>query len=168
MSKIIKISGNFFQYGEWAEPDPAFVGEIVLEDSGTFYGYCDELYDEEMPDINKTRYLAGAIAANARNHKNGIAFYKLSNDDEQLPLMYVMPDLEDENSGEWAALSTFSGYFQRVDSAKVKIEETNPDNPEEEAERILNKFDELDQTINGNGQLIAQIQCCINILVNAT
>lgn len=166
-NKIFKISGNFFQYGEWAEPDPAFVGEIVLEDSGTFYGYCNELYDDNMPDLNKNRFIAGAITANARNHKLGIAFYKLSNDEVQLPLMYVVPDLEDSTNGEWAILSNFSGYFQRVDRAKIQLEELIFSNPEAESERIRDRFEDLDRNINGNGQLIDQIQCCINILVNA-
>ena len=56
MSKIFIISGNFMQYGEWSTPDPSFVGEIVVDDANTFYGYCDELYENRK---SETRFLVG-------------------------------------------------------------------------------------------------------------
>ena len=166
MSKIFKISGNFRQYGEWSTPDPSFVGEIVVDDANTFCGYCDELYDSKMSALNKTRFLAGAIAPNGRNGKNGIAFYKMSNDGEQAPLMYVVPNLEDPSNGSWAALTPF-GFFQPVGQARVEIEEKAASAFGEDEKRIKAKFDELDKNINGNDQLLEQMQCCIDIIVHA-
>ena len=165
MSKIFKISGNFVQYGKWAKPNPSFEGEIVVDDANTFCGYCNELYDSNMSALNKIRFLAGAIAPNGRNGKDGIAFYKMSNDTEQSPLMYVIPELEN-GKGEWAAASWDRGFFT-IDEARVEIEEKLTSVPEEDEKRIKAKFDELDKSVNFNKALLEQIQCCIDIIINA-
>ena len=143
------------QYGEWSTPDPSFTGEIVVDDDNTFHGYCNELYDTDTPVLNKTRYIAGAIAPNGRNGKEGIAFYKLSNYHNQAPLMYVIPELGEYSEGEWAALDW--GTFFVIDEARVEIEEVTYSIEDEK--RIRTKYDELDKTINCHNQLLEQIQC---------
>ena len=110
--------------------------------------------------------MLGAIAPNGRNGKKGIAFYKMSNDSEQAPLMYVVPNLEDPSNGSWAALTPF-GFFQPVGQARVEIEGKAVSASEEDEKRIKTKFDELDKNINGNDQLLEQMQCCIDIIVHA-
>ena len=166
MSRIFKISGNFVQYGEWSTPDPSFSGEIVVDDEkNEFYGYCDELYCDDVTDINRSRFLAGAFAMNGKNGQQGIAFYKLSNDPLQSPLMYVIPDLTNPESGSWAALSIF-GYFQPQGKAKVIIEEEKFSKAIEESVKL--RYDLLDTDINGNDELLEQIQCCKDIIINVT
>ena len=167
MSKIFKISGSFMQYGEWSVPNPSFVGEIVVDDANIFYGYCDELYDDKMSVLNKTRFLAGAITSNGRNGGNGIAFYKMSNDDVQAPLMYVVPDLEALISdGYWAELRF--GSFQPMGPAKVNVEEKGVSAPEEDERRIKAKFNKLNKNINFHRELLEQTQYCIDIVTNIT
>ena len=164
MSRIFKISGNFMQYGKWAEPDPSFSGKIVVDKDDEFYGFCEELYDKTGSDINRTRYLAGAFAKNGRNGQLGIAFYKMSNDSRQSPLMYVIPDLANPKSGSWAALSFF-GCFDKQGRAKIVIEEE--EYSEEEEVRIKAKYGALNKGINGNYELLEQIYCCKDIIINA-
>ena len=165
MSKLFKISGNFVQYGEWSTPDPSFAGEIFVDDANVFCGYCNELYDSDMlSEINKTRFLAGALAPNGKNGKTGIAFYKMSNDPIQSPLMYVIPDLENIQSGEWAALGGF-GYFEPQGKAKITIDEIT--HSEDKENYIKSQFEKVDRSIGVNDQLLEQVQCCIDILTNA-
>lgn len=161
MSKIFKISGNFMQYNVWSEPNPSFTGEIIVDDAGVFCGYCTELYNSRKSEV---RFLAGAFAPNGRNGKTGIAFYKMSNDPIQAPLMYVMPDLDNVQSGSWAAPGLF-GYFEPQGKAKITIEEATYS--EDDESRIKSQFEEVDKSVNGNGQLLEQVQCCIDILTNA-
>ncbi len=165
MSKIFKISGNFIQYGKWSEPDPSFAGEIVVDDTNIFCGYCDELYEVDVPVNYKTRFIAGAFAPNGRNGKIGIAFYKMSNNYDIFvdPLMYVIPDLDDVGSGSWATGSF--GRFVQQGKAKVIVEEVTYS--EDEANRIKSQFEKIDRSINLNDQLLEQMQCCIDILTNA-
>lgn len=161
MSKIFKISGNFMQYGEWSTPDPSFVGEIVVDDANTFYGYCDELYENRK---SETRFLVGAIAPNGRNGRNGIAFYKMSNCSECTSLMYVVPDLEAPISdGSWAELRF--GLFRPMGPAKVKIEEKDDSDFEKDEKRIKTKFNELDKNIPINSELLEQALICKGYLV---
>ena len=164
VSRIFNISGNFMQFESWCEPDPSFVGKIVLTEEDEFYGFCEELYASDMSDINRIRYIAGAFAKNGRNGQQGIAFYKMSNDPEQAPLMYVVPDLTDPETGVWAALFIFGG-FQEQGKAKVTITE-EPYSKEEE-DRIKVKYQNLDEEINGNDELLEQIYCCKDIIANA-
>ena len=164
MSRIFSIFGNFVQFGRWSTPDPSFTGKIVVDDNDEFFGICEELYNSKMSSINRTRYLVGAFAANGRNEKKGIAFYKLSNDYEQSPLMYVLPDIADSENGSWTAL-TFLGYFQEQGKAKIILKEEAYS--EDEKNRIKTQFDNLNKRVNGNDQLLEQVSCCKDIITNA-
>ncbi len=155
MSRIFSISGNFMQNGRWSEPNPSFKGKIVVADDGGFRGYCDELYECDMSDINKTRFIVGVLATNRRRNAEGIMFYKLSNDPVQAPLLYIMQDLSDSNSGSWSAPGHI-GLFVRQGEANITLEKE--DYSEEEEDRIHAKFTELDKDLNGNGMVIAICQ----------
>ena len=164
MSRIFNISGNFMQFGKWSEPDPSFSGKIVVNEEDEFYGFCKELYSSNMSDNNRIRYIAGAFAKNGCNGQQGIAFYKMSNDSKQAPLMYVTPDLTDPESGLWAALSIF-GYFQEQGKSRITIEEETFSKDVENS--IKAEYDTLDKGINWNDELLEQIQCCKDIIINA-
>ncbi len=164
MSRIFNISGNFMQFGKWSEPDPSFSGKIVVNEEDEFYGFCEELYSSNMSDKNHIRYIAGAFAKNGRNGRQGIAFYKMSNDSKQAPLMYVTPDLTVPESGSWAALSFF-GYFQEQGKSRITVEEEAFSEDVENS--IKAEYNTLDKGINGNDELLEQIQCCKDIIVNA-
>lgn len=157
MSRIFKISGNFAKYGKWSEPDPSFSGEIVVDEKyqpyaefcdwlyySNFYGTCDELYNSDLMDINRTRYIAGVLVEDERKERQGIIFLKLSNDPEQDPLKYVVPDLANPERGSWwAALTPFFGFLQQG-KAKITLEEETFS--EEEAENIMEKYDSLERS----------------------
>ena len=169
MSKIFKISGNFTQKGEWIKPDPSFTGKIVVDDANAFYGYCNEIYDSHMPKVNKTRFLVGAFAPNGKDGKLGIAFYKISNDLDQAPLMYVVPDLDDTENGSWAVLYPFIifAHFTQQGKAKITVEEVIYS--KDKANRIKSRFEKLDRSIPYADQLLSQEQQqrCIDALTNA-
>ena len=165
MGRIFSISGNFMQRGEWAEPDPSFSGKIVVDKNDEFYGFCEELYASTMSDINRIRYLAGAFANDGRDGKQGIAFYKMSNEPMQAPLMYVMPNLEVPKTGLWAEVYPLMGYFISQGDADITVKE-EAFSAEEEA-NIKAKYDTLDKRINGHDKLLEQIQCCKDIIINA-
>lgn len=163
MSKIFKISGNFMQYGEWSTPDPSFAGEIVVDDDNTFHGYCNELYDSDAPDLDKTRYLAGKIATNSKTGKECIAFLKLSNFIEQAPLVYSASGEE----GAWGALAPWgTNYYILDEEARIKIEEVAYSLKDEQ--RIENKFNELDMSINLHDYLLLpeKMQSFMDALIN--
>ena len=165
MSRIFSISGNFMQRGKWAEPDPSFSGKIVVDENDEFYGFCEELYASTMSDINRIRYLAGAFANNGRDGKRGIAFYKMSNEPMQAPLLYVMPNLEVPKTGLWAKLHLLMGYFITQYDADITVKE-EAFSAEEEA-NIKAKYDALDKSINGHGELLKQIQHCKDSIIDA-
>lgn len=164
MGRIFSISGNFMQRGEWAEPDPSFSGKIVVDKNDEFYGFCEELYASTMSDINRIRYLAGAFANDGRDGKQGIAFYKMSNEPMQVPLIYVMPNLEVPKTGLWAEVYPSMGYFISQGDADITVKE-EAFSAEEEA-NIKAKYDALDKRINGHDKLLEQIQCCKDIIIN--
>lgn len=163
MSKIFKISGNFQQGGEWAEPDPAFTGEIVTDENETlFVGYCDELYGiGDLPEAIRARYLTGAFATN-RIGECGATFYKLSNCVEAEPLIYLIPSVE-TGTGTWAALSPF-GDFAPMGDAKITLGEV-PYSQEEEA-AIRDRFDEVDDLMPHNAEMLSRISCCADMVRN--
>ncbi|MBR0133755.1 hypothetical protein IJM16_00610 [Candidatus Saccharibacteria bacterium] len=166
MSRIFKISGNFKQFGEWMEPDPAFSGEIVVDEkTNEFYGYCHELYAEGVLKSYRLRFIVGAFAPNARNGNQGIAFYKLSNDLNIDPYMYVTPDLTNPESGEWSALGIFGIYFERVDKSRVMIEEMAYS--KEEEKRIKSTYEKIDRNRKANKVMLDQVHCCKDILLHA-
>ena len=78
--------------------------------------------------------------------------------------MYVIPDLDDIQSGSWAAPGLF-GYFEPRGKAKIAVEEMIYS--EDEESHIKSQFEKIDRSINGNDQLLEQVQCCIDILTNA-
>lgn len=164
MGRIFSITGNFMQYGQWSEPDPSFSGKIVVNEEDEFYGICEELYRSSMSDINRTRYIAGAFAKNDRNGWQGIAFYKMSNDPVQAPLMYFTPDLTNSESGTWAALSIF-GYFQEQGRSKIIVKEEAYS--KEVEDNIKAEYDALNKDINGNNELLEQIHCCKDMIIHA-
>ena len=155
MSRIFSISGNFMQNGKWSVPNPSFKGKIVVADDGGFRGYCDELYESNMSDINKTRYIVGLLTTNRRRDADGIMFYKLSNDPVQAPLLYIIQDLSELNSGSWSAPGQI-GLFVRKGVANITLDAE--DYSEEEEDRIHAKFAELDKDLNGNGMVISICQ----------
>ncbi|MBR3233327.1 hypothetical protein IKG12_00480 [Candidatus Saccharibacteria bacterium] len=163
MSKIFKISGNFVQNGKWAQPDPSFAGEIAVDDDNTFHGYCNELYNGDAPDIDKTRYLAGKIATNSKTGKECIAFLKLSNFIEQAPLAYSASGEE----GVWGAFAPWSTNCILDEEARVKIEEVAYSLKDEQ--RIKNEFNGLNMSINLHDYLLLpeKMQSFMDALINA-
>ena len=166
MPKIMRIFGNFEQFGKWSTPDPGFDGHLLLEEDGSFIGYLNELYGDVEGleflnnDSNNTRFITGYIANNNLDNAKGIAFLKLSRESKQSPLMYCVPNLEKE--GHWAALGGY-GYFEPQGKAKVSIENV------EDNKDIVDKINKLHELIKNDGndindQMLAQTQTCLDML----
>ena len=161
MSRIFSIKGYEVEGAEkCSESNLSFSGMIVANGEDEFYGYCRELDDSGMPDFGKTWFVAGAFAENDRNGRRGIAFYKLSNNQGQTPLLYVMPDLD--KCGIWAGLNHNYGHFVVQGEAKVTVSEETP--LREIEETIATVYGNLNQNINGNGELVEQIYCCKDLI----
>lgn len=155
MSKIFKISGNYMQDGEWMEPNPAFVGEIVVDETGKFCGWCEELYgrykDNDALISGRIRYLVGAIARESNGYS--LLFFKLSNCKSLAPLLYeIHSDIHADCY--WAAMGFFGG-FAAQGNARVTLEELPYS--EERADQIKLRFDNLDEEISENSALIQEV-----------
>ena len=155
LSKIFRISGNLMQDGEWMEPDPAFVGEIVADETGKFCGWCEELYgryrETDTLISGRIRYLVGAVAE--ENNGYSIMFFKLANNARLAPLLYETHDVSQADS-YWSALG-FSGGFAAQGNAKISLEELPYS--EEDADRIKMRFNNVDEDIDENGALIQEV-----------
>lgn len=147
MSKVFKVSGNFTVDGKWYQDDPAFEGKIVVSDNGNFCGYCRELYPSSQLEVNKTRYLVGALNP-ASTGRQGAIFYRLSNDPRQAAQLFMVSDFEQE--GSWKECD-FSGIFQNKGRARIIIEEMLDDGKTEGETKL--EFSKLDTGVNTNGVL---------------
>ncbi len=152
------------QNGEWSTPDPSFSGKIVVNDNDEFYGYCDELYDDVGSEINRARFLVGAFATNRISGKKGISFYKLSNYELEAPLMYLVPDLDEE--GSWAAIVAVCSFMQAIPQGKSRIVIEEETYSKDEEDRIKQKYDKLDKENWYNSKLLDQIHCCKDCIVH--
>lgn len=155
MSRIFSISGNFMQYGKWSTPDPSFEGKIVVNDKNELHGYCKELYEADMSDVNRTRYLVGVLDENP-DGRQSIAFCKLSNDPVQAPLLYTVANLADQETGMWCALCLF--MFVPQGEARITLKEEAYSKKEED--NIDEIYQTLDKDINGNGDFLEDIDFC--------
>ena len=172
MEKVMRIFGNFKFRGEWSKPDPGFDGHIVVQDDGKFMGYHRELYGDVKgmesihTELNKLRLVVGYIAPNNKDGAEGIAFMKLSREDNQSPFMYVVPDLAE--IGEWAAPG-LAGFFERKGAAKVSLEDvTDTDTTEikDTIARLHEALLEADDEINIS--LLNQVDTCLELLQHVT
>lgn len=167
MSKTMHITGNFEQFREWSKPDPGFDGYIVVSGDGSFIGYLNELYGPVIGmeslhnDLNRIRFITGYIANNNKDGEEGVAFLKLSEDENQSPLMYVVPNLAKE--GSWAALRGDLGYFERRGRAKVLLEEVAES--DDITEDIVCSYESIRNRNNPvNNSLLDQAHTCLDIL----
>ncbi len=147
MSKVFKVSGNFTVNGKWYQDDPAFEGEIVVNDDGNLCGCCRELYPSLQPEVNKIRYLAGVFNPVSIGGQ-GIIFYRLSNDPRQAAQLFAVSDFEHE--GTWKECD-FSGVFQNKGRVRIIVEEMPPGGKTEGDIKL--EFSRLDGGINLNGIL---------------
>ena len=167
MSRIFNISGNFIQNGAWSTPDPSFSGKIVVDDNDKFYGYCDELYEETMSELNRTRYLVGVFAQNDSCAGKGISFYKLSNEVWQSPLMYVIPDLSDpeQKDATWAAFAdVLPGTYEMCVMGRAKINLAEEPFSVDEEKRIQRIYEALDEDVGFNKSLVEQTDACGDVI----
>lgn len=165
MSKIFKISGCLcsFLNSVIIDPEPNFIGELVLNDDKLFYGYWDKYYERWGAPVVEKRFLSGAIAPNGTNYRKGIAFFELSNDAVITPIMYMLSDLEGLRCGEWA-VPGMTGHFEYRGKAKISLEEQPYSKKSQE--RIQSNFEEVDIGIFHNAELLSQVQCCIDVLMD--
>lgn len=155
MSKMIfRISGNMMQDGEWMQPDPAFVGEIVVDEDGKFFGWCDSLYinnREQHSEPNWQHFLTGAVAE--ENGGYSLLFFRLSNVIWQPPMVCEIHDTSPADC-VWAAKDP-GGSFVPQGNARAKLEKLAYS--DEYAERIKQRFQEVDTTIDHNAELIQEV-----------
>jgi len=169
MSKIMRIFGNFEQFGKWSEPDPGFDGHILVNDDGSFIGYQNELYGTVKGleylnnELNNIRFVIGHIGK-SRSGAEGIAFLKLSRESRQAPLMYVVPDLT-KGAGNWAVLPSYFQTFEPEGGAKVSVETQELEDDSEIADKIHKLHDSIRKDRNYiNDELIKLSGACLEAL----
>ena len=169
MGKVFQIAGNYLL----SEKLSAFNGWIYQEETGEFFGFCeetclkaggkkciiakgtkDELMFYKLSDDPQMRYLTGKFT------KNGLTFYKLSNDPQISPQIFVVPDLNNPK-GSWATLSTSSDRFKKQGEAKIEIKEDSSGKTEQ---FIVENYD-LDMEVGYNAELSQTIGRCEEILI---
>ena len=160
MGKIFRISGNFTQNGEWAKPNPAFIGEIVVNEDGKFYGWCEQYCVEGVIDlqvggvyeVDEFRYLIGALAKECDGYS--LLFFKLSNAPWQAPLSY---EIHDASAADciWSAKDPSGGFVPRG-NAMVSLEEIPYS--EAEVEYVKELFCDADISINVNDDLVRKVE----------
>ena len=154
------------QNGEWIEPDRAFAGRIVVDErNNELYGYSREYYIDHMPKSCRLRYLIGTLTPISSNGEQGIAFYKLSNDLNIDPLMFVTPDLVVPESGSWYGLGTFGIYFEKIGKTRIEIEEKAYS--KEEEKEIKKIFGRLNRNREANRVMLNQLDWCKEMLTEA-
>ena len=161
MSKIFRISGNFTEYGEWTKYNPAFRGEIVVNEMGKFYGWCEQFCAEgsarwnrepvPVNEFNKIRCLVGALAEEDGGYS--LLFFKLSNTPWQTPLLY---EIHGESVADctWSAEDP-SGGFVSQGNAMVLLEELPYS--EDVTNKIKEHFCEVDISLNKNDELVQEV-----------
>lgn len=152
--RFFKLSGNFEQDGKWATPDPSFRGSIMVGSNNFFKGYSKELYAAAG---NEVRYIIGYLKSMS---PLSVCFYKLSNTEDQAPLIYVVS--ESKAVAEWAA--PLFGYMTRQGSAIISLTLQKVIEGEEKVIETAQKSLLLD--INYNGEIIGQIDFCKHLLLN--
>lgn len=118
MSKIFSVTGNWEQNGQWAAPEIAFKGEIVIDDEGAVYGYCDEF---ETSSFNNHQCFIGIYGKGGPKDRS-IELYKLSNDPHQAIISYDISDVQAQN-GIWLMESGGSQTLIKQGNAKLELKE---------------------------------------------
>lgn len=159
MSKLFKISGNFTENGEWTIHNPAFAGEIAVDENGKFCGWCEQIYaegsnghyDEKPCENNKTRCVVGALAE--ENHGYSLLFFKLSNDEWQTPLSY---EIHTDSTADcvWSAKDPGGGFVAQG-NAMVTLEEIHYS--KSKASRIRNHFRKMYTSTIVNDTLLQEV-----------
>ncbi len=159
MSKIFKVSGNFTEDGEWAKQNPAFKGEIIVNETGKFYGWCEQLYIEGSAgnksgltgEISKVRCLVGALAEEEGGYS--LLFFKLSNTPWQTPLLY---EIHGASAADciWSAKDPNGGFVPQG-NASVLLEEVPYS--EENADKIKKHFCDVDISVSPNDELVRRV-----------
>ena len=152
MSKIFNISGNFKKGGKWAEPEPYFTGEILVDSDGTFYGYSVE--------PKETKYLVGVITEDQKKGRTDVQFYIMSNESNILPVFYSTHGKGGNLTGRWHEMerqlnSNHMCSFIPKGGAKVVVEKQPYSKKAEN--RIKTNFSKLKTGTVINGRIINSI-----------
>ena len=151
--RCFKISGNFQQGGEWSQPDPGFIGYILVDEYGVFEGYTEELY---ATSNDKFRLVAGVFVDDSK-----LVFYKLIASSDFAPLMYVYKNGISE-LGDWVAFDSDGAH--KGGSAKINLERID-DTPSIALETIAETKEAVlnDGVEDWNGDLFSRASELIGI-----
>lgn len=190
-SKLFKISGNFcrgghfehdekngcvFAHGIWATSKidtPAFIGKIAMTDERFFCGYCSDIYDQNLSELDKNSYIVGALLPSLYYEQPSIAFYKLSNNPDKAPQMYTIINETDPPTGAWSMYTDVlvedgersKRMFLHQGIATVSVE---PSCPSQIDHRLIETlFDQCNPHVGYNGMMIDQVENCLESLFEA-
>ncbi len=107
MSKFFKVFGNIDWSGEWAEPDPFFSGEILVDKHGMIKGYCNCF------PVGRSRYKQYLIGFMSQDGGNEAVLFQVASEDEASTTVFINPDFKKSES-RWASMST-SAYLHGED-----------------------------------------------------
>ncbi len=113
MSKIFKIAGNFNQ------SRCSFDARVVVENDNGFRGYCKRIVLNSH--YSTVFYFITGVVAESGG-ATGIAFYLLSNESKNKPLMFVVPDITE--AGECGDYDDFGSDGSGDGSSRCEAEIT--------------------------------------------
>ena len=130
--QFFMISGNYQQYNQWSQPDPGFVGHILIDEDGVFKGYMEDLYTHPT-GISPLRFVTGVYF----EKDSKLAYYKLIDSYDYAALLYVFKNTSD--LGIWIAFNIGSSDFGGVAKIELKSVESTPE--------LLKKIQEIEEKV---------------------
>ena len=170
MSKLFNVSGSLICYNNvvWmrGKQKSRLNGEILLEDN-KIRGYCDNFL---LPKQNRhpgkkddILFLTGMIVEGDKNNR-GAACYVLSNHPCDMPIMFLVRDLNDLSDSSWSQMNCFENFIFQG-KANLMLEEQPSFSSK--AYEVLTTFSELDETIAYNSDLLYKMDDCKEYVINA-
>jgi hypothetical protein len=99
-----------------------------------------------------TKYLIGEITKNTRTNKNGIAFLKLSNSQDESPIMFILSDKSKPEAGIWCSVDERGNLSAIPSQAAIEVKRS-PYTKDRELSIGL-AFSKLDLSIPINESLV--------------
>ena len=141
-------------------PGTAFIGKIVVNKKGKFFGWCNQYYTEgngnckngRIRKYSEVRYLVGALAKEGRGYS--VACVKLSNADWQSALFYETHDLSLADS-VWSIKDPGGGF---IPQGNAEIQLKKLPHSKKEIAKIRRRFKEMNVSTNNNQTWIKMVK----------
>ena len=175
MSRIFNISGNydFVRTSSLREMQRIYLGvDVGLPEKIGFLGkmavdgddFCG--FTEELLGLNKPRehYLYGRMFE--KPDGVSMAFYRLSNERNVMPQLFVIRRVDDESSGFWSVRGIFD-WLEPLGRASAQIVEVEHYHKITSELKVRNAWLNLDRSIEANAKCLERLDY-LNYAVDRT